>query len=319
MRPTFSGHNLFDVASAFQKSVRRGLEEEALHWAVEMDRGAYGEYVWKRIRIIVSEDIGLANPPLATCIASLYRTWKNCEDESRRPVLLQAVRTVVRSQKSRLVDHALMVWYHYADTSPATADDDQLLKKFQSSIAKRDERKALFQAACLDRRDLAKKAWVAIRICAASRVYDKHYLAPIVHALEELWKDQNKKNDAKHAPQRLFLMHAVLLLARGDDRISQEKGLREYYGRAFQRREIPDFAYDKHSLKGYGMGRGVRHFFEEGAKLKNDRCFVDPYKEEALKIMEAKEAADKAAKEEKSAARRRSKAGGPQSRQGALF
>lgn len=34
-------------------------------------------------------------------------------------------------------------------------------------------------------------------------------------------------------------------------------------------RQIPDFAYDKHTLKGKRMGRGFEHFFKEGALLVN--------------------------------------------------
>jgi hypothetical protein len=35
----------------------------------------------------------------------------------------------------------------------------------------------------------------------------------------------------------------------------------------FENKEIPDYAIDMHTLKGKKMGRGVKHFFEEGSKL----------------------------------------------------
>lgn len=35
---TVSGYNLFDVASAFQKSIRRCLEEEAMFWAMKTEK-----------------------------------------------------------------------------------------------------------------------------------------------------------------------------------------------------------------------------------------------------------------------------------------
>ncbi|HAL44809.1 MAG: hypothetical protein A2Y12_01275 [Planctomycetes bacterium GWF2_42_9] len=31
--------------------------------------------------------------------------------------------------------------------------------------------------------------------------------------------------------------------------------------------EVPDFAFDKHTIKGRKMGRGFKHFFDEAAKL----------------------------------------------------
>jgi replication-associated recombination protein RarA len=48
-----------------QKCIRRGLERDALFWATELDRSNFGEYVWKRLRIIASEDIGIADPQAA--------------------------------------------------------------------------------------------------------------------------------------------------------------------------------------------------------------------------------------------------------------
>ena len=85
---TTNGYAFSEVASAFQKSIRRGLEEEALYWGTELDKSGYGEYVWKRIRIIVSEDIGLAEPMLPAVIWSLYQMWvaqRKKKDEKHNP------------------------------------------------------------------------------------------------------------------------------------------------------------------------------------------------------------------------------------------
>jgi hypothetical protein len=38
----------------------------------------------------------------------------------------------------------------------------------------------------------------------------------IIRALYDNWRDQRKKDDTKHAPERLFLVHAVMLLCRAD-------------------------------------------------------------------------------------------------------
>ncbi|MEQ9365599.1 MAG: hypothetical protein RIF32_15245 [Leptospirales bacterium] len=297
MKPTFSGHSLFDVASALQKSVRRGLEEEALHWAIDLERAGYGEYAWKRMRIMTSEDIGLANPGLPPCIASLYATWKACDDDTRRAVFVQAVRTLVRSQKSRLVDHALMVFYHLAETNPFNMDSLRLVNKLRAALEKREERKALHLAAYMNRTGLVDCVWSALRVAGANRSFDEMYIAPAIHSLHEIWGQVRKKNDDKHEPERLMLMHAVLLHTRGEESFNLDKVVRNYYSGTWRKREIPEYAHDKHSLRGRRMGRGVRHFFEEGAFLKNDRCYVDPYREQAQVIMEAKEAEEKEAKQ----------------------
>lgn len=46
-----------------------------LSWATAHDLVGIGEYVWKRLRIITSEDMGLTAPGLAAEIRALYDNW----------------------------------------------------------------------------------------------------------------------------------------------------------------------------------------------------------------------------------------------------
>jgi hypothetical protein len=73
--PTIRGFEFAEVASSMQKSIRRGDEEGALYWAIELDRSDYGEYIWRRLRIICSEDVGLAEPLMPAVIRALYDNW----------------------------------------------------------------------------------------------------------------------------------------------------------------------------------------------------------------------------------------------------
>lgn len=114
---TLGGYLNSECTSAMQKCIRRGLEEEALFWATELDLAGYGAYVWKRLRIIASEDIGLADPNLCVQVRMLYENWieqrKKKEDRSpaERLFLVQAVLLCVRAKKSRMVDTALITMY----------------------------------------------------------------------------------------------------------------------------------------------------------------------------------------------------------------
>jgi len=160
------GYKLGEVASALQKCIRRGLEPEALFWATELDLSGYGEYCWKRLRIITSEDVGLAEPVLPAIIQSLY----------------------------------------------------------------------------------------------------------------EAWSDQRKKKDEHHGPERLFLVHAVLVLARArKSRLVDHALINFYEAREQMKRDIPDFALDKHTARGRLKRRGHEHFWTEGAKLSNAGDVVDAY------------------------------------------
>jgi hypothetical protein len=48
--------------------------------------------------------------------------------------------------------------------------------------------------------------------------------------------------------------------------------------------EIPDYAYDKHTMKGKRLGRGANHFRKEGAKLENRKSETkDDYEDHAYR------------------------------------
>lgn len=111
------GYNLGEIASALQKSIRRGDEEGALFWGTELDLSHYGEYTWKRLRIITSEDVGLAEPHMPATIQALYAAWADLrkkKDERHGPerlFLVNALLLLCRAKKSRMVDHALIAYY----------------------------------------------------------------------------------------------------------------------------------------------------------------------------------------------------------------
>lgn len=114
---TKKGYNLFEVASALQKSIRRNEEDQALYWAVELYTSGYDNYLWKRLRIICSEDVGLAEPNMPANIQALwamYQEQRKMKDEKHAPerlFLIQAVLMLCRAQKSRLVDWVLIATF----------------------------------------------------------------------------------------------------------------------------------------------------------------------------------------------------------------
>jgi replication-associated recombination protein RarA len=156
----------------FKSASARGLEEDALFWATELDMAGFGEYVWKRLRIIVSEDIGWTEPQITVEIRALY----------------------------------------------------------------------------------------------------------------ENWRDQRKKDDTKHEPERLFLVDAVIRLCRCQKSRCVDHALIVFYEGPREKREIPDFALDRHTSRGRARKRGWKHFWEEGAKVCNAGPCHDPYADRAREI-----------------------------------
>ncbi len=162
------GYTMGEVTSAMQKSIRRGLEEDALFWASELDLSGYGNYVWKRLRIIASEDVGLAS---SVCVQ--------------------------------------------------------------------------------------------------------------IRALYDNWVEARKEEGKKECAGKLFLVHAVLLLCRVKKSRICDHATIVYYEGERPHPPMPDYALDKHTSRGRQMGRGVSHFFDEGAKLENAAPTPDPYAERA--------------------------------------
>lgn len=171
--PTRRGYEFGDVASALQKSIRRGQEDDALYWAIELAESGFDNYVWKRIRIMVSEDIGIAN-----------------------------------------------------ETLPA-----------------------------------------------------------VIHGLWENYKEQKKLKDTFHRPERLFLVHAIILLARSPKSRMVDHALWYHYSAEPPERDIPDCAHDKHTKTGKRQGRSWEHFFEEGELLENESPIPDNYREVGRKAV----------------------------------
>jgi len=167
---TPGGYKCGEVASALQKTIRRGLEREALNWATELDLAGYGNYAWKRLRIIASEDVGPADSMVAVQVRALFENW-------------------LEARKGKPKDRQFA------------------------------------------------------------------------------------------AGERLFLLHAVIVLARAPKSRTVDHALMLFYEGERERLEIPDYALDKHTLRGKRMGRGHEHFFTEGAKLVGE-TIPDPYADE---------------------------------------
>ncbi|HVN96854.1 MAG TPA: hypothetical protein VMT62_10515 [Syntrophorhabdaceae bacterium] len=111
---TKKGYDFFEVSSAFQKAIRRSDEEVALFFATELETSGYGEYAWKRMKIITSEDVGLAEPLMPANIMALYDMYcqqkrkKDDNSGSETLFLIHAVLLLCRSRKSRLIDWAVI-------------------------------------------------------------------------------------------------------------------------------------------------------------------------------------------------------------------
>ena len=114
--------------------------------------------------------------------------------------------------------------------------------------------------------------------------------APVlVHTLYQI----NESFDRSAGERLLFAVHAVrYLCACPKDRSSDEMTIwikREVEaGRLLP--VIPDYALDMHTARGGQMGRGVRHFLEEGARLFPELSERDTtYRQRILELLDESE------------------------------
>jgi replication-associated recombination protein RarA len=91
--------------------------------------------------------------------------------------------------------------------------------------------------------------------------------APVMlHALYQIVRTF----DRTVGERKLFAVHAVRYLCRCQkDRSSDEmvNWVKHAVARGTAKPSIPDYALDMHTAQGQANGRGIRHFFTEGAKL----------------------------------------------------
>jgi replication-associated recombination protein RarA len=138
---TINGYDMGEVASALQKDIRRGNEENVLFWVAEFDRSNLHEYCWKRLRIICSEDIGLAWPEGPAVIKALYDNYSQAKKGEKanpasewgsRLYIIHAALLLTRARKSRMVDTALMWIYEKVDAGDTIPIPDYALDQHTS-------------------------------------------------------------------------------------------------------------------------------------------------------------------------------------------
>lgn len=102
-------YDFFEVTSSLQKCIRRGLEYEALYWAMEL-LPRFEEYFWRRMKIIVNEDIGIANPLaiiLVQVLAEQYFELRKRGDMGCTLMVSNIILYTCRGKKTRIGEHII--------------------------------------------------------------------------------------------------------------------------------------------------------------------------------------------------------------------
>ena len=108
---TQNGHDFLDVVSALQKEIRRADERQAAYWAFELVP-RYEGYLWKRLKVIANEDVGIATPEIFAAVQALaeqYFEMRERKDSSCPLPLTNAILLMCRAKNTRVADHLTIV------------------------------------------------------------------------------------------------------------------------------------------------------------------------------------------------------------------
>jgi replication-associated recombination protein RarA len=97
-----------EVISALQKSIRRGLVENALllGWEMYLTSPEMEEKLWARLSVISVEDVGLGNPEAPILVDTLYRMHQRFQrpEHDRFLFAAHAIRVMAAGPKDRTTD-----------------------------------------------------------------------------------------------------------------------------------------------------------------------------------------------------------------------
>ncbi|GBR31832.1 hypothetical protein [Komagataeibacter oboediens] len=102
---TRNGYAADELRSVLQKSIRRGMVEEAILAGCELffDSTETEEMLWRRLEIITTEDVGMGFPDGPAVIEALYQQAKRMADPGDRWMYgAHAIRILATARKDRL-------------------------------------------------------------------------------------------------------------------------------------------------------------------------------------------------------------------------
>ena len=164
----------------------------------------------------------------------------------------------------------------------------EVVSALQKAVRRGQVDDALYWAVDMDLSGYSAYLWRRLQIMACEDVgLANPHAAAQVYALWQLYLAQ-KGTSKKHAPERLMLVQAVMVLATSSKSRTVDNALMVHYmDHEGLYRDIPDYAFDYHTQIGRAKGRGPEHFVEEGARLAptgpdehpwvNEGYVIDPY------------------------------------------
>lgn len=261
----------YELSSCLQKAIRR-CDPIGLYCAMRLDKMKLD--VWRKLEVMAVEDIGRACP---TIVSYLRKRWEQYRKEkrisSKRFVLINTVNYMIYQNKSRMADN---ICHLYFEDLPDVEGD--VKDGFKRALEEKDLDKTMKYAAHLYSQN--KTAFMVELL--------RNPIDPEGNALR-FYIDKWSKSTIQQGRTKLFLINLIQHRVMDLESIPKVKDIMEISMHEInklyesnERRELPDWTFDKHTVKGKKMGRGIKHFFESSAIL--NQCYIDdPYEKEIVK------------------------------------
>ena len=145
----------------------------------------------------------------------------------------------------------------------------EVTSALQKAIRRADEEGALTWAVEIDQSGFGAMLWSRLTTITSEDVGLAWPEGPaVIEALYAAWK-RMKASKSRHHPERLQVIHAVLLLCRAPKSRLVNDAVWATYGHEQPLvDEIPDYALDSHTARGRAMGRGDD--YRDGYALVNE-------------------------------------------------
>jgi replication-associated recombination protein RarA len=142
---------------------------------------------------------------------------------------------------------------------------DEVISALQKEIRRSEVDNAVFWAyeLCVSGPDFEKKFWERMRTITVEDIgFGNPQASVVIQALEKAYfYEYENPNDS--LIQALFAA-AYLANSKKDRYIDEYKN---FLKANTEKKNIPDYALDKHTKRGKELGRGVEHFWTEAAKI----------------------------------------------------
>lgn len=163
---------------------------------------------------------------------------------------------------------------------------DEVISALQKSIRKGKEREACEFAyeMYISSPQFEEKLW---RRLLAISVEDIGMGNPMAALMIHTFNEMRKQFQYNEADRAMFFVHAIRYLCASEKDRSSDF-LKNIIIKKFAMGyvpEIPDYALDKHTVRGQKMGRGSKHFYEEACIVTPQAKVDNNYREEYGKVL----------------------------------